>query len=153
MMKKIKIKILDQRIGKEFPLPSCITYGSSGLDLRACINSPICIDSNKTMIINTGFAIHINNINVTALILPRSGIGHKHGIVLSNLVGVIDSDYQGEIMVALWNRSNKKFFVYPGNRIAQMIFIPIIKTKFDIVKSFDEITLRSKKSFGHSGVK
>lgn len=150
-MNNIEIKILKQHIEKKFSLPSYATVGSSGLDLRACLEEKIRLKSQETILIPTGMAIHIADPNITALILPRSGLGHKKGIVLGNLVGLIDSDYQGQLMISLWNRSNEEFFIYPYDRVAQIIFIPIIRPCFSLVKEFKK-TSRSNNGFGHSGI-
>ncbi|PPI87731.1 dUTP diphosphatase [Candidatus Pantoea edessiphila] len=152
MTKKIDIKILDNRLGKFFPLPNYTTPGSAGLDLRACIDNILEIKSNNTKLLSTGVSIHIADSEITALILPRSGIGHKNGIVLGNLVGLIDSDYQGELMVSIWNRGKSNFFIHPGDRIAQLVFIPIIKVEFNLVKKFN-FSSRGQQGFGHSGNK
>lgn len=148
-MQIINIKIINDKILKHFSLPKYITSGSAGLDLIACIDYPITIYPKKTYLISTGIAIHIDNIKIAGIIAPRSGLGHKYGIVLGNLVGIIDSDYQGELMVSLWNRGNKKFLLKPGKRIAQLLFMPIIKIQFNIVHSFSS-TKRGTKGFGHS---
>ncbi|PPI88376.1 dUTP diphosphatase [Candidatus Pantoea edessiphila] len=150
MKTKINIKILDDRLGKNFPLPNYTTSGSAGLDLRACLDNVLEIRSNTTKLVPTGLAIHIADPNIAALILPRSGLGHKNGIVLGNLVGLIDSDYQGQIMISIWNRGNQSFFINPGDRVAQIAFIPIIKTEFNLVKCFN-FSSRGKGGFGHSG--
>lgn len=151
-MKNIKIKILDSRIKTKYSLPKYATDGSSGLDLRAFIQTDtINLFPNKTVLVPTGIAIHINDPYITAVILPRSGLGHNRGIVLGNLVGLIDSDYQGEIMVSLWNRSEKVFSINTGMRIAQIVFIPIIRPVFKIVEEFS-LSEREVKGFGHSGV-
>ncbi|QCI21266.1 dUTP diphosphatase [Buchnera aphidicola (Hyperomyzus lactucae)] len=150
-MKNIEIKILNSEISKSFLLPKYATMGSSGLDLRACLEKKTKLKSQKTILVPTGIAIYIADPNVTALILPRSGLGHKKGIVLGNLVGLIDSDYQGQLMISLWNRSEKDFYINPYDRIAQIIFIPVIKPHFSLVKEFKK-TVRAKKGFGHSGV-
>ncbi|XBC39714.1 MAG: dUTP diphosphatase [Buchnera aphidicola (Chaetogeoica yunlongensis)] len=151
-MKNIKIKILDNRIGSKYSFPNYATTESAGLDLRACTNSIIGLSPNKTVLISTGIAIHINNPSIAAVILPRSGLGHKKGIILGNLVGLIDSDYQGEIMVSLWNRSNNIFYINMGMRIAQMVFIPVFRPKFTVVSQFMIKSERSDKGFGHSGI-
>lgn len=150
----IDIKILDPRLGTdaEFPLPAYATTGSAGLDLRACIDEPLCLESGKAELISTGMAIHLEDPNYAAMILPRSGLGHKNGIVLGNLVGLIDSDYQGPLMVSCWNRGNDHFTVNPGDRIAQMIIVPVVQAKFNIVQDFVKST-RGDGGFGHSGVK
>ncbi|QCJ71876.1 dUTP diphosphatase [Providencia heimbachae] len=149
-MKKIDLKILDARIGNEFPLPTYATTGSAGLDLRACLDAPIDLTPGQTELIPTGLAIHIADEQLAAVILPRSGLGHKHGVVLGNLVGLIDSDYQGQLMVSVWNRSDKTFTVEPGERMAQMVFVPIVQAEFNIVDDFDA-TQRGEGGFGHSG--
>ncbi|MBP6124155.1 MULTISPECIES: dUTP diphosphatase [Providencia] len=149
-MKKIDLKILDARIGNEFPLPTYATTGSAGLDLRACLDAPIELSPGQTELIPTGLAIHIADEQLAAVILPRSGLGHKHGVVLGNLVGLIDSDYQGQLMVSVWNRSDKTFTVEPGERMAQMVFVPVVQAEFNIVDDFDA-TQRGEGGFGHSG--
>ena len=149
-MKQIKLKILDDRVGKEFPLPEHATAGSAGMDLRACIDHPIIIKPGETQLISTGIAIHIEDTNLAATILPRSGLGHKQGIVLGNLVGLIDSDYQGPLMVSCWNRSDNAFTLKPGERLAQLVFLPIVQATFEIVDSFDS-SPRGTGGFGHSG--
>ncbi|AHG59846.1 Dut [Buchnera aphidicola str. G002 (Myzus persicae)] len=151
MMNNIKVKILNLHGKKNFSLPTYSTSGSSGLDLRACLEKKIKLKANETILIPTGIAIYIENPYITAIILPRSGLGHKKGIVLGNLVGLIDSDYQGQLMVSLWNRSQKDFYVNPSDRVAQIVFIPIIKPCFSVVEEFD-LTKRAEKGFGHSGV-
>ncbi|MFP3019080.1 MAG: dUTP diphosphatase [Arsenophonus sp.] len=150
MKKKIHIKILDSRVGREFPLPIYATKGSAGLDLRACLDQAIQLEPGQTKLLSTGLAIHIADQKLAAVILPRSGLGHKYGVVLGNLVGLIDSDYQGELKVSLWNRSDTNFIIKPGNRIAQMIFVSVVQADFEIVQNF-EITKRGTGSFGHSG--
>lgn len=149
-MQKIQLKVLDQRLGKEFPLPIYATEGSAGLDLRAMLEQPLQLNSGETQLIPTGMAIHIDNPKLAAMILPRSGLGHKHGIVLGNLVGLIDSDYQGELMVSCWNRSNDYFTIQPGERIAQLILVPVIHADFEVVDEFIA-TKRGEGGFGHSG--
>lgn len=149
-MKKIQLKILDNRLGSEFSLPAYSTNGSAGLDLRACLNEPLQLDSGQTQLIPTGLAIHINDPQYAAVILPRSGLGHKHGIVLGNLVGLIDSDYQGELMVSCWNRGAGAFTIQPGERIAQLMFVPVLQVQFDVVNEFEE-TERGQGGFGHTG--
>ncbi|UDG79330.1 Deoxyuridine 5'-triphosphate nucleotidohydrolase [Candidatus Ecksteinia adelgidicola] len=150
MVKEIKVKILDSRIGQDFPLPSYATLGSAGLDLHACLKSKIELIGGKTILIPTGIAIHIVQTDVAAIILPRSGLGHNYGIVLGNLVGLIDSDYQGELMISMWNRSNIPFIIKPGDRIAQIVFISIIQVQLKPVLMFN-ITKRNTGGFGHSG--
>ncbi|PKF51297.1 dUTP diphosphatase [Enterovibrio nigricans] len=151
-MKKIDLKILDPRVGNEFPLPAYATEGSAGLDLRACLDEALTIEPGQTHLIPTGMAIHIADPSMAATILPRSGLGHKHGIVLGNLVGLIDSDYQGQLMVSCWNRGQTTFVVEPGERIAQLVFVPVIQAEFNIVEDFDA-TDRGAGGFGHSGTK
>ena len=150
MSKKIQLKILDKRIGTEFPVPQYATEGSAGLDLRACIEQPLEIQSGETQLIPTGIAIHIADKHMAAVIIPRSGLGHKHGLVLGNLVGLIDSDYQGPLMISCWNRNNADFTIMPGDRIAQLVIVPILRAKFDIVAEFDPSD-RGEGGFGHSG--
>ncbi|QNS01727.1 MAG: dUTP diphosphatase [Buchnera aphidicola (Pentalonia nigronervosa)] len=150
-MNKIEVKITNKIINQKFSFPTYSTIGSSGLDLRACLENKIILNSQETILIPTGIEIYIKNPHITALIVPRSGLGHNKGIVLGNLIGVIDSDYQGQIMISLWNRSKKKFYIHPYSRIAQMLFVPIIKPTFSIVKKFKK-TLRNKNGFGHSGI-
>lgn len=146
----IQLKILDPRMGHAVPLPDYATEGSAGLDLRACIDSPIQVAPQETILIPTGLAIFIKDKRLAAVILPRSGLGHKHGIVLGNLVGLIDSDYQGPLQVSCWNRGTDYFTIEPMDRIAQLVFLPIIQASFDIVDSFEETT-RGEGGFGSSG--
>ena len=148
--KKIKLKILDPRIGNEFPLPAYATDGSAGVDLRACNNEPMQLNPGETQLIETGISIFIADPNLAAIILPRSGLGHKHGIVLGNLVGLIDSDYQGPLMVSAWNRGTSSFEIQPGDRIAQLVFLPILQASFAIVDEF-ETSERGQGGFGHTG--
>ncbi|MBU1621279.1 MAG: dUTP diphosphatase [Gammaproteobacteria bacterium] len=150
MKKAIDLKILDPRIGTEFPLPAYATPGSAGLDLRACLDAEVQLAPGQTTLIPTGLAIHIGDANLCATILPRSGLGHKHGIVLGNLVGLIDSDYQGQLMVSMWNRSQEHFTINPGDRIAQLVFMPVVQAEFNIVSDFDASD-RGEGGFGHSG--
>ena len=151
-MLNIKIKILNSKIGKEIPLPEYKTSGSAGMDVRACLEDDIILKPGKTEMIKLGFAMHIQDPNVAALIIPRSGLGSKHGIVLGNLVGLIDSDYQGELMVPAWNRSEDDFKISAGDRIAQMVIAPVIQANFELVDEFEK-TERGEKGFGSSGVK
>ncbi len=151
-MKKVELKILDERIGSEFPLPHYATTGSAGMDLRACIDAPLELKPGMTELIPTGIAIHMQDQSMAATLLPRSGLGHKHGVVLGNLVGVIDSDYQGQIFVSCWNRGEVTFTVEPGERIAQMVFVPVIQAEFEIVDTFDA-SERGDGGFGHTGSK
>jgi dUTP diphosphatase len=150
-MQKIQIKLIDERLGKEFPLPKYATEGSAGLDLCACVSESLIINPGETSLIPAGFAIHLADSNYAAMLLPRSGLGHKHGIVLGNLTGLIDSDYQGEIFVSCWNRGDESFTINPGDRIAQMIIVPVVQANFEFVDSFTE-TLRGAGGFGHTGV-
>lgn len=150
-MQDIQVKILDSRVGDQFPLPGYATEGSAGMDLRACIDQPLTIEPGASELIPTGIAIYIADNNLAATILPRSGLGHKHGIVLGNLVGLIDSDYQGPLMVSVWNRGDAAFTIEPGDRIAQMVFVPVVQAEFAIVDQFVE-TQRGIAGFGSSGV-
>lgn len=147
---KIQFKILDERLGKQFPLPEQATTGSAGLDLRACVETPLTLAPGKTELIPTGMAIHISDPGYAAMLLPRSGLGHKHGIVLGNLVGLIDSDYQGQLFVSCWNRGNESFVIEPGDRISQMIIVPVIQAVLEQVDTFDESD-RGAGGFGHTG--
>ncbi|MFI4921416.1 MAG: dUTP diphosphatase [Gammaproteobacteria bacterium] len=146
----VKLKILDPRIGKEFPLPQHATPGSAGMDLRACLKEPLTLTPGDTALIPTGIAIHLDDPGYAAVLLPRSGLGHKHGIVLGNLVGLIDSDYQGEVLVSCWNRGKESFTVKPGERIAQMVILPVVQAQFEVVSEFEE-SRRGAGGFGHSG--
>jgi dUTP pyrophosphatase len=149
-MHPIQVKILDPRLGVDFPLPDYATDGSAGLDLRACLDEPLTLAPGQTHLIPTGLALHIGDHGLAAVLLPRSGLGHKHGIVLGNLVGLIDSDYQGQIFVSCWNRGHETFTVAVGDRIAQMVFIPIVKVQFERVSDFTESD-RGDGGFGHTG--
>ena len=149
-MSRIKVKILDQRVGKDIPLPDYATDGSAGMDLRACLDEKLEIKPGETHLIPTGLAIHIDDASMAAVILPRSGLGHKHGIVLGNLVGLIDSDYQGQLFVSCWNRGGDSFTIDVGDRIAQLVFVPVVQADFDIVADFDE-SQRAAGGFGHTG--
>lgn len=146
----IQLKILDKRIGTLFPLPSYETKEAAGLDLRACLTESLTIEPGETHLLPTGIAIYIGNPNLAAIILPRSGLGHKHGLVLGNLVGLIDADYQGPLMVSCWNRGKQAYKIEPGDRIAQLVFLPIVRTHFKVVTDFVE-TARGTGGFGHSG--
>lgn len=150
MTQKIQLKILDARIGDSIPLPTYATKGSAGLDLRVCINAPIQIAPQETVLLPTGLSIYIADPSLAAVILPRSGLGHKNGIVLGNLVGLIDSDYQGELKISCWNRSQDHFTVNPGERIAQLVFVPVIQADFEVVDGFTESS-RGEGGFGSSG--
>ena len=149
-MKPVQIKILDQRLGTEFPLPDYATEGSAGLDLRACVGKSLTLAPGETQLIPTGFAMHMQDTGLAAVILPRSGLGHKHGIVLGNLTGLIDSDYQGQLFVSCWNRGHSTFTITPGERIAQMVFVPVVQASFEIVSEFDDSD-RGAGGFGHTG--
>jgi dUTP pyrophosphatase len=149
-MQKLQLKVLDPRIGNEFPLPAYATDGSAGMDLRAMLDAPLDLAPGKTELIPTGIAIHIGDPDLAAVILPRSGLGHKHGIVLGNLVGLIDSDYQGQLFVSCWNRGQESFRVEVGERIAQLMLMPVVRAEFEVVDSFDE-SERGAGGFGHSG--
>lgn len=150
MQHNIQLKILDSRLGDQLPLPAYATDGSAGLDLRACIDEPLELMPGMTTLINTGLAMHIGDPNIAATILPRSGLGHKHGIVLGNLVGLIDSDYQGPLMVSCWNRGTNTYTIEPGERIAQLVIVPILRANFEVVNDFTE-THRGGGGFGSSG--
>jgi dUTP pyrophosphatase len=149
-MQKIELKILDSRLGTEFPLPDYATVGSAGMDLRALLDEPLNLAPGETTLIPTGMAIHVADTGLAAIILPRSGLGHKHGIVLGNLVGLIDSDYQGQLFVSCWNRGQQSFRVEVGERIAQLVIVPVVHAKFEIVDEFDA-SERGAGGFGHSG--
>ncbi len=149
-MKHIELKILDDRVGTQIPLPEHATGGSAGIDLRACLDEPLVVAPGETHLIGTGIAIHIGDPGYAAMLLPRSGLGHKHGIVLGNLVGLIDSDYQGELKVSCWNRGNTPFTVNPGERICQMVIVPVLQVEYDIVEEFEE-SERGAGGFGHTG--
>ncbi|WP_428412843.1 dUTP diphosphatase [Legionella sp.] len=150
MMQAIQLKILDSRIGESIPLPTYATDGSAGLDLRVCINEPVQIAPQETVLLPTGISIYIGDPKLAAVILPRSGLGHKNGIVLGNLVGLIDSDYQGELKISCWNRSSEHFTINPGERIAQLVFVPVVQAAFELVNEFTE-TSRGEGGFGSSG--
>jgi len=145
-----QVRILDDRIGKSVPFPSYATEGSAGLDLRACLDKPLTLQPGQTELIRTGLSVHIADPSLAAMILPRSGLGHKHGIVLGNLVGLIDSDYQGELMVSCWNRGNTAFTVEVGERIAQLVLVPVVQADFEVVTEFDQSN-RGEGGFGSTG--
>jgi dUTP pyrophosphatase len=146
----IKLKILDPRLGRDFPLPEYATDGSAGLDLRACVDAPLVLEPGRTELVPTGLAIHLDDPGLAAVLLPRSGLGHKHGIVLGNLVGLIDSDYQGQVFVSTWNRGREPFTIQPGERLAQMVIVPVVRARFEVVEDF-EASARGAGGFGHSG--
>ena len=150
-MRKIQIKPISPLLGNEIPYPALATSGSAGMDICACISEPVELNPGDSSLIPTGFALHIEDTGLAAVLLPRSGLGHKQGIVLGNLVGLIDSDYQGEVFVSCWNRSRNGFTVKPGDRIAQMVFVPIVQAEFEVVNEFNE-SLRGAGGFGHTGV-
>lgn len=149
-MQKIQLKILDPRIGTDFPLPDYATAGSAGMDLRACLDAALVLESGATTLIPTGIAIHVDDPGLAAVLLPRSGLGHKHGIVLGNLVGLIDSDYQGQLLVSCWNRGKDSFTIEPGERIAQMVIVPVVRVQFEVVSEFTA-SPRGAGGFGHTG--
>ncbi len=149
-MQKIQLKILDRRLGEEFPLPHYATDGSAGMDMRACVDDPLEIAPGETQLIPTGLAIHVEDTGLAAVLLPRSGLGHKHGIVLGNLVGLIDSDYQGQVFVSCWNRGTETFTISPGERIAQMVIVPVVRADFELVDEF-VTSDRGAGGFGHTG--
>jgi dUTP pyrophosphatase len=151
-MNELKVRILDARIGSTWPLPAYATTGSAGLDLRALVDAPLDLQPGATALIPTGLAIHIDDPGFAAVILPRSGLGHKHGIVLGNLVGLIDSDYQGQLMVSCWNRGAVEFTVQPGERIAQMVIVPVVQVQLQIVDDF-AASARGAGGFGHTGTR
>ncbi|MBS0417293.1 MAG: dUTP diphosphatase [Proteobacteria bacterium] len=146
----MKVRILDARIGGEFPLPAYATSGSAGMDLRACIDKDLLLEPGKSELIPTGIAIYLEDPGLAAVVLPRSGLGHKHGVVLGNLVGLIDSDYQGHLMVSCWNRGREPFTIKPGERIAQLVVVPVVQVELEVVEDF-AATARGGGGFGHSG--
>lgn len=149
-MHALQAKILDPRLGQQWPLPHYATGGSAGLDLRALLHEPLVLEPGQTQLLPTGLAIHIADPGLAAMILPRSGLGHKHGIVLGNLVGLIDSDYQGQLMVSCWNRSQQAFTIEPGERIAQLVLVPVLQASLEVVEEFDN-SARGAGGFGHTG--
>ena len=149
-IKAVQLKIIDPRLGQGIPLPEHATDGSAGMDLRACVETNTIVHPGETLLIPMGFAMHISDPGMAAVILPRSGLGHKHGLVLGNLVGLIDSDYQGQVYVSCWNRSDKEFEIEPGMRIAQLVFLPVVMADFEVVDSF-ETSERGAGGFGHTG--
>ena len=146
----LRIRILDRRLGSEFPLPAYATAGSAGLDLRACLDGPLTLMPGRAELIPTGMAIHLADPGLAAVLLPRSGLGHKHGVVLGNLVGLIDSDYQGQLMVSCWNRAHGPFLIQPGERIAQLVVVPVVQVALEVVEGFEQSS-RGAGGFGHSG--
>ncbi len=150
MQRRVQIKILDPRVTQEYGLPEYATNGSAGLDMRACIDAPVVLGRSETILIPSGVAIHIDDPNLAAVLLPRSGLGHKHGIVLGNLVGLIDSDYQGQVFISCWNRGDTEFTINPGDRIAQMVFVPVVQARFELVDEFTPSS-RNEGGFGHTG--
>jgi dUTP pyrophosphatase len=148
----LQVRILDKRIGTEYPLPQYATSGSAGVDLRACLDAPLELKPGDTHLIPSGIAIHLADPGYAALVLPRSGLGHKHGIVLGNLVGLIDSDYQGQVFVSCWNRGQTTFTIQPGERIAQLVVVPVVQVEFEVVEAFAE-SERGAGGFGSSGTK
>ena len=150
-MIKVELKILDPRLGREIPLPMPATPASAGMDLRAVLDAPLTLDPGASALVATGLAIHIGDPDYCAVILPRSGLGHKHGLVLGNLVGLIDADYQGPLMISCWNRSRMAYTIAPGDRIAQLVFLPVARAQFHVVEEF-AISQRGGGGFGHSGV-
>ena len=149
-LRLIELKILDSRVGDSIPLPHYATDGSAGLDMRACIDDPVIVEPGATELIPTGLAIHIGDPGLAAVLLPRSGLGHKHGLVLGNLTGLIDSDYQGQVFISCWNRGSMPYEVKPGERIAQMVFVPVAQVRFEVVEEFADSD-RGDGGFGHSG--
>ena len=149
-MKKLQVRILDPRVGRDMELPRRATSGSAGLDLRACLDAPLTLEPGKSELVPTGIAIHLADPGLAAVLLPRSGLGHKHGIVLGNLVGLIDSDYQGEVKVSVWNRGERAYTIQPGDRIAQMVVVPVVQVDFDVVEEF-ESSARGAGGFGSTG--
>jgi len=150
-MQSIQVKILNERVGKDWLLPTYSTQGSAGLDLRVCVDKPLTIEPGQTILLPTGLSIYIADPHLAAMILPRSGLGHKHGMVLGNLVGLIDSDYQGELQISCWNRSTTAFMVQPGDRMAQLVFVPIVQVQFEVVNEF-AASFRGQGGFGHTGI-
>jgi dUTP pyrophosphatase len=149
-LRSIELKILDSRIGDSIALPHYATDGSAGLDIRACIDETLAVAPGETVLVPSGLAIHIGDPGLAAVLLPRSGLGHKHGLVLGNLTGLIDSDYQGQVFISIWNRGSETYEIQPGERIAQMVFVPVAQVKFDIVEEFGDSN-RGDGGFGHSG--
>jgi dUTP pyrophosphatase len=149
-VRRVQLKVLDPRLGRDFPLPDYASEGAAGLDLRACVDGPVAIRPGGCELVPAGFAMHIADPDLAAVLLPRSGLGHRHGLVLGNLVGLIDSDYQGQVFISCWNRGSDVFTIRPGDRIAQMVFVPVVRAHFERVESFEETT-RGDGGFGHTG--
>jgi dUTP pyrophosphatase len=149
-MRSIQVRVLDPRLGHELPLPAYATDGSAGLDLRACLDAPLTLAPGRAELVPTGLAIHLDDPGLAAVLLPRSGLGHKHGIVLGNLVGLIDSDYQGQVMVSAWNRGGTTYTIQPGERIAQLVVVPVVRVRFEVVENFTA-SKRAAGGFGSSG--
>lgn len=150
MTHRLAVRILDPRIGREFPLPEYATTASAGMDLRAMVEAPIVLEAGASQLVSSGLAIHVEDPGLAALILPRSGLGHKHGIVLGNLVGLIDADYQGPLMISVWNRSQAPFTIQPGERLAQLVLVPIVRAELEVVDEF-VASHRGEGGFGHTG--
>ena len=149
-MRSVELKILDARVGAAYPLPHYATDGSAGLDMRACIDEPLTVSPGETVLVPSGLAIHVADPGLAAVLLPRSGLGHKHGVVLGNLTGLIDSDYQGQVFVSIWNRGSKEYDIDPGERIAQMVFVSVERVEFRVVETFEDSS-RGAGGFGHTG--
>lgn len=149
-MRALQVRVLDRRLGRDWPLPAYATEGSAGLDLRACVDAPLVLAPGRTELVPTGLAIHLDDPGLAAVLLPRSGLGHKHGIVLGNLVGLIDSDYQGQVMASVWNRGAASFTIEPGERIAQLVVVPVVQVRLEVVEAFDA-SERGAGGFGSSG--
>ena len=149
-MRAVQVRVLDPRLGRDWPLPAYATEGSAGLDLRACLDAALVLAPGRTELVPTGLAIHLDDPGLAAVLLPRSGLGHKHGIVLGNLVGLIDSDYQGQVMASVWNRGVASFTIEPGERIAQLVVVPVVQVRFDVVEAFT-VSQRGAGGFGSSG--
>jgi dUTP pyrophosphatase len=148
--RRLEVRVLDPRIGREIPFPDYATGGSAGIDLRACLDAPLTLEPGDTVLIPSGIAIHLDDPGLAAVLLPRSGLGHKHGIVLGNLTGLIDSDYQGQVFISCWNRGRERFEIEPGDRIAQMVVVPVVQVELDVVEAFGE-SERGAGGFGHTG--
>ncbi|MGQ0383649.1 MAG: dUTP diphosphatase [Gammaproteobacteria bacterium] len=150
MMKKLRVRVLDPRLGRDIELPRRATGGSAGLDLRACIDAPLSLPPGRAELVPTGIAIHLEDPGLAAVLLPRSGLGHKHGVVLGNLVGLVDSDYQGQVIVSVWNRGDRAYTIQPGERIAQMVVVPVVQVELEVVADFEQ-SARGAGGFGSSG--